>query len=273
MRDRYDEAHDDRRGQDAVGNGNIEECDDRYPDDIEDGNCNADAFRAQPVEPAEREFALLLAREPAPARQESAPMLLENLEAAIGPAVPLLLVGLEAVWQQAVPVTLVGVVGLPAKLEQREAEIGVFADRVARPSAGGFDRCAPHQAHCAVGNDRIGLVPLHHADVEEAGVFAVHGVVHDTAFAIAMILRRLHQADAGIGEQRHKILQPVFLHYIVSVDDADHVRVGGSVYKGEAQRARFKAGKVIGTHEFKAFSKGTTMIPQPAAIVPDLACY
>ena len=34
------------------------------------------AFRAQPVEPAEREFALLLARQPAGAGQKTAPVLL-----------------------------------------------------------------------------------------------------------------------------------------------------------------------------------------------------
>jgi hypothetical protein len=43
-----------------------------------------------------------------------------------------------------------------------------------------------------VHDDGVGLVPLHHADIEEAGIFAVHGVVHDTAFAVAMILGRLH---------------------------------------------------------------------------------
>ena len=97
---------------------------------------DAEALGAEPVEPAEREFALLVAREPAGARQEAAPVLLEDLEAAIGPAVALLLVGLETVGQQAVAVAAVGVMRLPAVLEQREAEIGVLADRVARPAAG-----------------------------------------------------------------------------------------------------------------------------------------
>ena len=124
-------------------------------------------------------------------------MLLENLEAAIGPAVALLLVGLETVGQQAVAVAAVGVMRVPAELEQREAEIGVLADGVARPAAGGFQRGAADQAHGAVHDDGVGLVPLHHADVEEAGIFAVHGVMHQAALAVAVILRRLHQADAS----------------------------------------------------------------------------
>ena len=105
-------------------------------------------------------------------------MLLEDLEAAIGPAVALFLVGLEAVGQQAVAVAAVGVVRVPAELEDGEAEIGVLADRVARPAAGGFQRGAADQAHGAVHDDGVDFVPLHHADVEEAGIFAVHGVVH-----------------------------------------------------------------------------------------------
>jgi hypothetical protein len=116
MRDRYDEAHKDWCGEDAIGHRNIEECNHRHPNDIEDGDSNADAFGTEPIEPAESEFALLLAREPAAARQESPPVLFENLEATISPAVTLLLVRLEAVRQQAVALALIGVVGLPAEL-------------------------------------------------------------------------------------------------------------------------------------------------------------
>ena len=79
-------------------------------------------------------------------------------------------------------------------------------DGVARPAAGGFERGAPDQAHGAVHDDGVDLVALHHADVEEAGIFGVHGAVHRRAVAVAMVLRRLHQADARIGEQRHQVL-------------------------------------------------------------------
>ena len=42
----------------------------------------------------------------------------------------------------------------------------------------------------------LDLVALDHADVEEPGIFAVHDVVHQRAVAVAVLLRRLHQADA-----------------------------------------------------------------------------
>ena len=143
------------------------------------------------------------------ARQEAPPVLFDDLEAAIGPAVALLLERLVGVGQQAVPVTLVGVVRQPALLHDGEAEIAVLADGVAGPAAGAVHGGAADQAHGAVDDDRIGLVALDHADVEEPGIFAVHDVVHHRAVAVTVVLRRLHQSDARIGEGRHEILQPV----------------------------------------------------------------
>ena len=149
---------------------------------------------SQLIQP-KREFALLVAGEQARARQEAAPVLLDDLEAARRPAVALLLVGLEGVGQQAVAVAAVGVMGVPALLQDGEAEIGVLADGVARPAAGLFEGGAADQAHGAVHDDGVGLVALDHADVEEAGIFAVHHVMQRAAVAVAVILRRLDQAD------------------------------------------------------------------------------
>src|SRR6185437_10273844 len=106
MRQRDGEGGDDRNGENAVGHRDVEESDDRHPDDIQDSDHDADTFGAEPIEPTEREFALLIAGQPARAGQEAAPVLLEDLESAIGPAVTLFLVSLEAVGQQAVAVAL-----------------------------------------------------------------------------------------------------------------------------------------------------------------------
>jgi hypothetical protein len=46
-------------------------------------------------------------------------------------------------------------------------------------------------------DDRVLLVALDHADVEETGIFALHGVMHEAAVAVAMVLRSLDQADFG----------------------------------------------------------------------------
>ena len=75
-----------------------------------------------------------------------------------------------------------------------------------------IERFAADQAHRAVHDDGVGLVALDHADVEEAGIFAVHGVVHDGAAAVAVVLRRLDHADLRIGEGRHQVLEPVRMH-------------------------------------------------------------
>jgi hypothetical protein len=60
MHQRDDEGGDDRQRQDLVGNGDVGKCHDRHPDQIEDRNHHAEALCAQPVQPAEREFAALI---------------------------------------------------------------------------------------------------------------------------------------------------------------------------------------------------------------------
>src|SRR5262249_56541652 len=97
MGERDGEGREDRDGENLVGDSDASEGDDGHPDEIEDFDRTPDQFRAQPVQPADREFAFLLGRETAAAGQEMAPMLAQNLEAAIGPPVALLLISLERV--------------------------------------------------------------------------------------------------------------------------------------------------------------------------------
>ena len=142
----------------------------------------------------------------------------------------------------------------------REAEIGVLADGVAGPAAGHVHRRAADQAHGAVHDDGVELVALDHADVEEPGIFAVHDVVHQRAVAVAMLLRRLHQADAGIGENRHQVLQPVRLHHIVGVDDADDLGIGRGALHRDAQRAGLETLHLLGVDELEALAERAAVI-------------
>src|SRR5262245_43572816 len=84
--------------------------------------------------------------------------------------------------------------------------------------------------------------------------------MHDAAFTISVILRRLNQPDGRIREQRHEILEPVLMHDIVSIDDTDHLSVGSRVDKGETQRSRLEAGEIVGANEFEAFAERAAML-------------
>ena len=126
------------------------------------------------------------------------------------------------------------------------------------PAAG--DRGAPDQAHGAVHDDGVRLVALDHADVEEAGIFAVHGVVHDRAVAVAMILRRLDHADLLIGEIRHQVLQPVGTHDVVGVDDADDLGVVGGVGERKPQRAGLVAVEIVDIDELEALAERAAVL-------------
>ena len=96
---------------------------------------------------------------------------------------------------------------------------------------------AADQAHGAVDDDGVDLVALDHADVEEAGILAVHDVVQRAALAVAVVLRRLDEADLGVGEGGHEIGEPVRGHGVIGIDDADDLGVGGGLRHGEPQRA------------------------------------
>ncbi len=122
------------------------------------------------------------------------------------------------------------------------------------------DRGAPDQAHRAVHDDGVDFVALDHADVEEAGIFGVHGVVHQRAVAVAMVLRRLHEADARIGEQRHQILEPIRRDHIVGIDGADDLRVRGGVGERKPQRAGLVAGQLIDADELEALAERAAML-------------
>ena len=148
----------------------------------------------------------------------------------------------------------------PAVLDDREPEIGILADGIAGPAAGHVHRRAPDQAHGAVNDDGVFLVALDHADVEEPGIFAVHHVVHQRAVAVAMVLRRLHEADPGIGEQRHQVLQPVRLDDIVGVDDADDLGIDRGALHGDAQGAGLEAFDLLGVDELEALAERAAVI-------------
>ena len=75
-----------------------------------------------------------------------------------------------------------------------------------------------------------------------------------------MLLRRLHQADAWVGEHRHQILQPVRMHDIVGVDDADDLGVGRGALHGDAQRAGLEALHLLGVDELEALAERAAVV-------------
>ena len=184
----------------------------------------------------------------------------------------LLLEGLVGVGQQAIAIAAIGVMREPAMLDDREAKVGILANGIAGPAAGHIHRGAADQAHGAVNDDGIGLVALDHADVEEPGIFAVHDIVHQRTIAVAVILRRLHQADAGIGENRHQILQPIRLHDIVGVDDADDLGIGRGALHRDAQGAGLETLDLLGIDELETLAERAAVILDRLPECPDPAC-
>src|SRR5262249_34722633 len=140
----------------------------------------------------------------------------------------------------------------PTPLQDGQTEVCIFAERVARPAACVIERGAADQAHGAVHDDRIRLVALHHADIEESRVFGIHSCMDESAPAVTVILWRLDHAGCGIREARYQALQPVRMDHITGIDDADDLSVLSRMRGRHAQRARLEAVKVLHTNKLEA---------------------
>jgi len=84
--------------------------------------------------------------------------------------------------------------------------------------------------------------------------------MHERAVAVAVLLGRLHQADARIGEYRHQVLQPVRVYDIVGVDDADDLGIDGGAVHGDAQGAGLEALNLLGVDELEALAERAAVI-------------
>ena len=109
-------------------------------------------------------------------------------------------------------------------------------------------------------DDGVRLVALDHADIEEAGVFAVHDVMHDAATAVAMILRRLYHPDLWVGKGGHQIFEPVRPHHIIRVDDADDLGVGSGMCEGKPQGAGLIAADIVLVDELETIAQHAAMV-------------
>ena len=103
-----------------------------------------------------------------------------------------------------------------------------------------------------MGDDGVRLVPLHHADIEEAGIFAVHHRVHDASAAVAMVLRSLHETDAREAKAGTRSLSQSGLDDIVGVEHADDLGLGRGVLKRKPERAGLETIEPLGAKEFEA---------------------
>ena len=101
-------------------------------------------------------------------------------------------------------------------------------------------------------DDGVGLVALDHADVEEAGIFAIHGGGNNSAIAVAVILGGLNHPDARIVESGDEIRQPIGMHRIIGIEHADDFRIGSRARQGEVQGAGFEAFELFHVDKLEA---------------------
>src|SRR4029077_16403257 len=146
---------------------------------------------------------------------------------------------------QAMSVAPIGVMDLPSIFEHLQPEVAVLDDGVARPAADRHQRVAAHQAHGAMHDDGIRLIALDHADVEEARVLSVHGMMHNGAIAVAMILRRLNHPALGVAEARPRVFEQAGPYDKLGGDHPDYLGMGWGGRGGEPQCAGLIAADIV----------------------------
>src|SRR5437899_1290417 len=100
-------------------------------------------------------------------------------------------------------------------------------------------------------NDGICLIALNHANVEEAGVFPIHGVMHEAAIAISMVLRRLHHSNLGVDEGRHEVFEPVGTYHVIGIDHGNKLGVSSGMRERETQSTGFEAADIVVMQELE----------------------
>ena len=98
-------------------------------------------------------------------------------------------------------------------------------------------------------DDGVDLVALNHANIEETSILGVHGRMDETSIAVAMILRRLNQADLGVGKTRHQIPEPLWIDHIVRVDDADDLGISSGLRHRQPKRGGLEPLEVLDAEE------------------------
>ena len=111
-----------------------------------------------------------------------------------------------------------------------------------------------------MGDDGIGFVPLHHADIKKPSVLGVHRTMQPATVAIAVILRGLNQPHAGIGKGRHQVLEPIRMHDVIGIKHADHFRIGRGVSECKPQGSCLKPGETFYPHKLEPFAKSAAMV-------------
>src|SRR5690606_25826563 len=187
--------------------------------------------------------------------------MLHDLHRAIGPAETLADIARQRVRCEAAPERVVHIDAVITRAIELDTKFGILADAPFRPTTHALKRALAHHRHSAVLDDGVEIVSLHHADMEETGIFPVSHILECAFVAVAIILRRLHEADIMLVEIGNEGAQPVRLNLIVAVDDSDDFRVLRRSFKAEIERACLEARPVLQMEETELRSKLRAIIP------------
>ncbi len=108
-----------------------------------------------------------------------------------------------------------------AGAEHAQRCLGVLGDALLVPAADRVERRAPDQPHRAAEDDRVAVAARDHRDVEEVAKAVEETAQISVVAPFAIVLRRLHERDRGIVEISDRVAQPLRMHLVVGIHDAE----------------------------------------------------
>ena len=169
-------------------------------------------------------------REPHPVSRERdhlSPVELEDLDTTERPAKALLLEAVEVERHQPLPVRRRVVDAAIAGAEHAQRRLRVLGDALLVPATDLVERRASDQPHRAAEDDRVAVTARDHRDVEEIAEAVEEAAQIGVVPPVAIVLRGLHERDRRIVEVADRVAQPLRMHLVVRVHDAEDLDLLG----------------------------------------------
>ena len=187
-------------------------------------------------------------------------MLVQDLDAPQCPAKALLLETVEGERHHSLAAGLGHVDPAPSTAEEAQAGLRVLGDAGLVPAPDRLQGAPPEESHGAGEDDRVPVRAGRHAECEEVAVAVVKPAQVGFVLPTAVLLRRLHEGDARVGEVARHVAQPVGIDRVVRVDHADHLHLLGQPACGLVERARLIPGPILKVEEGEPGAEAAAVI-------------
>ena len=186
---------------------------------------------------------------------EVPPLTAQDLDPAECPSESLLLQTIKTQRHQAFPPDGRFVNANRPQAEHAKTGLRILRDDVLVPATDSLQRGSADQAHRPRENDGVAVRPARHRDIEEIAIAIEQASEIAAILPIAVVLWRLHECHALVGEVADHFLQEGRLDHVIGIDDAQDADVLRQPPRGLVERARLVAWPGVQVNELEAWAQ------------------